>query len=390
MRSSEFSLTETRNSLLAYLKQQFPTWPDYIIRDLLYQQAKTYVTNQKEFANWLGMTKKDFGKVTWRLEKLPITLDIFTPKTQQMIQSREGGSSNPFQVPKDAERHAQQLKMIQQQGVRTEPIIVAKLNNGYDLIEGWHRTIQHLKVFPEGYTGPAWVGYGATYTSEIMGQGLAEAEAATKNSNDIWRQLKAAGYKYVASGADATVWAKDESHVIKILMPEDLGNKAEQVFRKFYEIALKYQDLPCLPRVNEVNTIDINGKDYTQIEMERLRPIEKGTFMEGVIWFFSDFCQAQEPWNRVDHAMGLTDTWEYYPHAKGSKTIANVFTRQWQDLMYNKQAYSMYRQLYNVMKLLYTTGTINRYGWDLHTANVMQRTNGQPVIIDPWFSEGTS
>ena len=390
MRSSEFSLTETRNSLLAYLKQQFPTWPDYIIRDLLYQQAKTYVNNQKEFAGWLGMTKKDFGQVTWRLEKLPITLDIFTPKTQQMIQSREGGSSNPFQVPRDAERHAQQLKMIQQQGVRTEPIIVAKLNNGYDLIEGWHRTIQHLKAFPEGYTGPAWIGYGATYTSEIMGHGLAEAEAATKNSNDIWRQLKAAGYKYVASGADATVWAKDESHVIKILMPEDLGNKAEQVFRKFYEIALKYQDLPCLPRVNEVNTIDINGKDYTQIEMERLRPIEKGTFMEGVIWFFSDFCQAQELWGQVDHAMGLTDTWEYYPHAKGSKSIANVFTRQWQDLMYNKQAYSMYRQLYNVMKLLYTTGTINRYGWDLHTANVMQRANGQPVIIDPWFSEGTS
>ena len=53
MRSSEFSLTETRNSLLAYLKQQFPTWPDYIIRDLLYQQAKTYVNNQKEFAGWL-------------------------------------------------------------------------------------------------------------------------------------------------------------------------------------------------------------------------------------------------------------------------------------------------------------------------------------------------
>jgi len=26
----------------------------------------------------------------------------------------------------------------------------------------------------------------------------------------------------------------------------------------------------------------------------------------------------------------------------------------------------------------------------LHTANVMLRQNGQPVIIDPWFSEGTS
>jgi hypothetical protein len=173
-------------------------------------------------------------------------------------------------------------------------------------------------------------------------------------------------------------------------MPEDLGTKAEQVFRKFYDFAMSHQDLACMPRFNEVNTIDINGKDYTQIEMERLAPIEKGTFMEGVIWFFSDFCQARESWDKVDHAMGLSDTWEWYPYAKSSKSIANVYIRQWQDLMYDKKSYSMYRQLYNVMKLLYNTGTINKFGWDLHTANVMQRSNGQPVIIDPWFSEGTS
>lgn len=157
-------VTESRGSLFTWLKQQFPTWPDYIVKDFLYQQAKT-ITSQDQLAEWLEITKKDFGQVKWRLEKLPITIDIFTPKTQRMIKSREGGSSNPFQVPKDAERHAQQLKMIQQQGVRTEPIIVAKLDNGYDLIEGWHRTIQHLKAFPKGYTGPAYVGYGATYQS---------------------------------------------------------------------------------------------------------------------------------------------------------------------------------------------------------------------------------
>ena len=219
---------------------------------------------------------------------------------------------------------------------------------------------------------------------------LDEAEVGTSNAKAIATQLKAAGYSNVGTGADSTVWAKDDSHIIKILMPEDLGTKAEQVFRKFYEFAMSHQDLECIPRFNEINTIDINGKDYLQIEMERLAPIEKGTFMEGVVWFFSDFCQAQESWDKVDHAMGLSDTWEWYPYAKSSKSIANVYIRQWQDLMYDKKSYSMYRQLYNVMKLLYNTGTINKFGWDLHTANVMQRQNGQPVIIDPWFSEGTS
>jgi len=219
---------------------------------------------------------------------------------------------------------------------------------------------------------------------------LDEAEVGTSNAKAIATQLKAAGYSNVGTGADSTVWAKDENYIIKILMPEDLGNKAEQVFRKFYDFAMSHQDLECMPRFNEINTVDINGKDYLQIEMERLAPIEKGTFMEGVIWFFSDFCQARESWDKVDHAMGLSDTWEWYPYAKSSKSIANVYIRQWQDLVYDKKSYSMYRQLYNVMKSLYNTGTINKFGWDLHTANVMQRKNGQPVIIDPWFSEGTS
>ena len=161
----EGALNEYRNALYDYIKKQFPTWPDYVVRDMLYSMVKQ-MKNQQEMDEWLEFVKKDFGKVVWRLEQLPITLDIFTPKTQRMIKQREGGSKNPMQVPRDAERHAQQSKMIQQQGVRTEPIIVAKLNNGYDLIEGWHRTIQHLKAYPDGYTGPAWVGYGVTYTNE--------------------------------------------------------------------------------------------------------------------------------------------------------------------------------------------------------------------------------
>lgn len=225
---------------------------------------------------------------------------------------------------------------------------------------------------------------------KLMSKDVVEAEASTKNSNEIWRQLRAAGYQSVGSGADSTVWAKDDNYIIKILMPEDLGNKAEQVFRKFYEFSIEHQDLTCLPRFNQVNIIDINGKDYTQIEMERLKPIEKGTFMEGVVWFFSDFCQTQTPWDKVSQAMRLSDTWEWYPYTKNSKSIANVYIKQWQDVMYNKKSYAMYRQLYNVMQLLYNAGTINKFGWDLHTANVMQRQNGQPVIIDPWFSEGTS
>ena len=180
---AEGLLNEYRDQLWAWIQSKFPStqWPEYVQRDFLYAKAKGN-QNRKDLEDFSDEIQRDFGRVRWRLEKLPITLDIFTPKTQRMIKEREGGSSNPYQVPKDSERHALQQKMIQQKGVSQEPIIVAKLSNGYDLIEGWHRTIQHLKAYPQGYTGPAWVGYGATYTSESK-QGVQEVKILSKVKN---------------------------------------------------------------------------------------------------------------------------------------------------------------------------------------------------------------
>ena len=251
---------------------------------------------------------------------------------------------------------------------------------GHRIIDGNHRALAAaIKGVPINYIDLA----------DLEEQeDIDEAEAGTINAKTIATQLKAAGYQYVGSGADATVFAKDDSHVIKILMPEDMGTKAEQVFRKFYEFSMSHQDLPCLPKFNEVNVIDINGKDYTQIEMERLSPIEKNSFTEGLIWFLSDYINTNTPWSTAESELANPETWEIY-----SPNFANAFAKTWQSLTQNpasKKTYAMYRQLYNVMKLLYQTGNINKFGWDLHTANVMQRKDGQPVIIDPWFSEGTS
>ena len=204
---AESTLNEYRNALYDFVKSKFPTWPEYVLKDFLYSQAK-HIRDEEELKDFLERNQKDFGQVKWRLEKLPITLDIFTPKTQRMIKQRAGGSSNPMQVPKDAERHAQQLKMIQQQGVRTEPIIVAKLNNGYDLIEGWHRTIQHLQQYPEGYTGPAWVAYGATYTSESMNENFADGKKKGKSRPG---RVKKAGASCKGSVTDLRKKAKNAS-----------------------------------------------------------------------------------------------------------------------------------------------------------------------------------
>ncbi len=150
-------LLELRQGLDKYTKQQFPNWPDYVIRDFIYKGIKNMPSDEaKEF---IDTQKKELPVKQWKLENLKITLEIFDTETQRRLNIRQGGSANPFEVPNDAERHSTQAAMIQKQGISKEPIIVIKQGSEYELLEGWHRTIQHLNAYPEGYTGPAWVGY---------------------------------------------------------------------------------------------------------------------------------------------------------------------------------------------------------------------------------------
>ena len=74
------------------------------------------------------------------------------------VVKKGGGLKKISQTMKDAERHATQAKLAQQQGgVRKEPVIIIKTSKGYELLEGWHRTIQHFAANPQGYVGPAYV-----------------------------------------------------------------------------------------------------------------------------------------------------------------------------------------------------------------------------------------
>jgi 5'(3')-deoxyribonucleotidase len=118
-------------------------------------------------------------------------MDMFEPWTQGELKNRAGGAVKDV-VARDAERHATQAALAQQQGgVRKEPVILIKHPEGYELQEGWHRTIQHFAQFPNGYTGPAWIAESQTSESwspmelAIMEGGhLLEEFDSGKNTNE--------------------------------------------------------------------------------------------------------------------------------------------------------------------------------------------------------------
>ena len=170
MKIDEIMITEINQRIYQWLQQQFPKWPEYVVKDMLYKNARSIFKDtpsdrmRAELGAYVDRTKQDMGRVTWALDRqFSVTEDTFTPETQKTMKMRQGGSANPFAVPKDAERHSAQQALLTQKGISSEPIIVIKLHNGYDLLEGWHRTIQTMKKYPGGYKCPAWVGVGASY-----------------------------------------------------------------------------------------------------------------------------------------------------------------------------------------------------------------------------------
>ena len=181
-------ITELRDRMYQYIKSIVPTWPDYVVKDWLYGNLATGETYNKEKGWSFETVGKGIPKIlndtglsvntTWQLvPNVKFTMDMWEPKTLKRLQARAGGSATStdpmVHIPaRDAERHATQAALAQQQGgVRKEPVIIVKTPQGYELLEGWHRTIQHFARYPNGYTGPA-------YVAVAQGQpGVAEGES---------------------------------------------------------------------------------------------------------------------------------------------------------------------------------------------------------------------
>lgn len=213
---------------------------------------------------------------------------------------------------------------------------------------------------------------------------VVEAEADTIESKKITDTLRKAGYTQLGEGADATVWTKDEGTIIKIIMPED-GERITQAadtFYKFYEFCQKNQDIINLPKFVSIGgrhhaKFKIGNKEYVQVAMERLYPIPENSFEERMVSMLSRLSKKRLNWAQVYKIL-------IYPKSWLIPDIPREMVNYVKSL--NKPALTQYKALYTLMTVLYHTGKINKFGWDLHSENVMRRKDGTLVIIDPWFS----
>lgn len=149
---------EMRDKAFDYIQSLVPTWPPYVVQDLLYKGLKNHLGNAPKFVSDFIRNNgfSDPSQAKWQLMTLPITLNIFDPNTKEMLELDIKEFQSGSAEGKDQQRHLTQNKLIQQAPSR-EPIILVKHAGGYRLEEGRHRTIQSLINWPQGYQQQAWV-----------------------------------------------------------------------------------------------------------------------------------------------------------------------------------------------------------------------------------------
>lgn len=151
-------LFETRASF-KHLKKLLPSWPDYVIKELANLKG---LQSYGEIEGIKDSFEETFGKnypyMLWEYKTVKITLESFDSETKNLLKYRLKNPPSQY-IPNDAERHLKAEKLLREKGKPFGPIVVYDNRGKFYLLEGWHRTIQALKLWPDGYDQPTYIGY---------------------------------------------------------------------------------------------------------------------------------------------------------------------------------------------------------------------------------------
>jgi len=304
MRAKEF-VTERRDRMYQYIRSIVPTWPEYIVKDWLYaNQAKPFGRQSnitpadrsfETLRTFIPELLADIGLTVdtkWQLvPNMKFTMDMWEPKTKQRLIARAGGKPTEL-VPstmapnmKDAERHATQASLAKQQGgIRKEPVIIIKTPQGYELLEGWHRTIQHFAAYPDGYTGPAYVAVSQGQHGVAEGANWDDEEDALVEALEEWMMMQ------YDDQTIKTILSSPEAEPYK-----DPPGGVQWLYRAI------------VPRDREFNSIKASGP-----------VIAFATEMAGAITFIEsletsdDWVIIRKPFNPADFVLDFTDMYEAF------------------------------------------------------------------------------
>lgn len=138
-------IVEFDNRVMNHFQELFPNTPGYVIQDFIYPNYK-HAPDQIEddIIEWIN-------SLSWKKEVVDMRIDMFDSFTQNRIKQLLGQDNERLKYQRD--------QISKTKSPSKEPIILTYDDGEYELQEGWHRTVESFRVWPDGYKQVAWVGY---------------------------------------------------------------------------------------------------------------------------------------------------------------------------------------------------------------------------------------
>ena len=220
-----------------------------------------------------------------------------------------------------------------------------------------------------------------------------ELQEFSRTAPDIRKYLEKRGYKFLGAGVDQQAYLEPKTgHVLKVFGTQCDNRKGEPtlsddqlMFKMYADFCKRYKDNPFLPRIYGYETfvydtpLPQGAKDtsppkyqkclYLQIRTELLSaysPDERTVLSD-----MSNAIQESVSWDQYYSDMEYVDEEQWY-------------TPIWNRMTNSPEKIKMWGEFYKTMETLYKLGSKWGYHWDLHGDNIMRRSDGTPVIVDPW------
>jgi hypothetical protein len=172
--SPQKQLITESTAFLKYLTRKLPNTPKYVIKDWIYQLLKPAGRGEEDHWDWSDLNDvfkhggyaaaDDFGpldKIVWTPKPKPVifNIDMFNAYAKKHLNDRVNKSPK-YWITKDAKRHSIQASRLGPKELAfEEPAIMFLFPNGeYELIEGWHRTIQAFQKYGDNFKAMSYIG----------------------------------------------------------------------------------------------------------------------------------------------------------------------------------------------------------------------------------------
>jgi len=144
-------------TLYNQMRPFFEKTPEYVFRELyfvkdgFFKEEFAKMIADKEDDEEIEMSFMEWIDLKWKKKIIDVNIKDFNSNTQRSMKSRGMGTNSIKEIPSDEIRNSTQREIASNtEPGKNEPVILLKTSRGYDLIEGWHRTMSILSLGTDG------------------------------------------------------------------------------------------------------------------------------------------------------------------------------------------------------------------------------------------------